>query len=191
MNAFRPQQLLTFLALLLIQAGCSTDPVSLNEPVRSVLARNVGSMQPQVLPFERQVKNNLAVSYHLTFARGPYISGYRLTLVLTNETEKPVKLPVAFRLMNATGLVLAPMYGDSYLTLLARDAGKGVPEAEARRWMQWETDYWLKSEYTLEPGTSVTGVQIFPSTKLRHLPLHLTVECGETVYDFVTVGSGS
>ena len=191
MNSFRPQHLLPLLAVLLIQAGCSNDPVSLNEPGRSLLARNVGSMQPQVLPFERQMKNNLAVSYHLTFARGPYISGYRLTLVLTNESDKPVKLPVAFRLMNATGLVLAPVYGDSYLTLVARDASKGGPEAEAHRWMQWEADYWLKREYTLEPGTSVTGVQIFPAAELRHLPLHLTVECGETVYDFVTVGGGS
>ncbi len=192
--------LLTASGLTLLITGCTTmEPVTLNEPGHAVLARNAGSMRPNVLAFERQERDGLAVSSNLAFADGPFVRGCRLTLVLSNQADKPVTLHPVVSLLDATGQTIAPMYGGSYLAWVARQAERPGPTAGASpapatrfppdtagQWSQWAADYWLKEEYRLGPGEAVTAVLVFPLRQLANLPLRLTVECGGEAFDFVT-----
>lgn len=100
-----------FSGLILSLAGCGTGlPRHLNEPTRSVLARDIATLNGSAqIPYETQERGGLAVGYNLQFEPGGKdFSGYRLTLVLRNMGPSKRTVSPEVMLQDSTGFMVEP-----------------------------------------------------------------------------------
>jgi len=109
--------------------GCATgSPLHLNEPARSQASVDVANLRaPREVPYETQEQEGIAVRYNLFFLKDDNFSGYRLTLILRNNTNRPEVFMPEVLLRDATGLVLQPDTYEGFMSLAAALAGTSVP----------------------------------------------------------------
>lgn len=193
--------------------GCtsrSTVPVHLNDPTRSLNARDVGSFTEREVPYEMQERDGLRVAYHLTFVPTGSTKGYRLTLMFQNIGTEDRQIAPVVTLQDGTGFLISSASYESTMALGASLAGTPAPglpaeqrgfssgfarsaamasvrdRSEGREIMQWANAFWLKSSYRLPAGGGAGGSLLFPASKIGPLPLRLTVEIGRVRFMFVT-----
>lgn len=208
---------LSFAAALVLSAcGTLRHLNNLNDPSRSIPALDVANLSsPRNIPYETVEKGGISVSYNLFFAKSNNLSGYRLTLVLRNNTGSLQVLKPAVSLQNAGGFVIASYTYESFVTEAASLAGTAVPlvpvsthstfgdafaqgmargdamraandREEGRLMLRWANSFWLKNTYELPPNTAVSGVLFFPAATVGQLPLRLVVEVGGQKFEFMT-----
>lgn len=109
--------------------GCATgSPLHLNEPARSQPAVDVANLYaPREIPYETQEHAGVAVSYNLFFVKGANFSGYRLALILRNNTERAEVFTPEVLVRDATGLLIQPDTYEGFMSLAASLAGTSVP----------------------------------------------------------------
>jgi len=55
-----------------------------------------------------------------------------------------------------------------------------------RNALGWASAYWLRSEYTIPPRSSVSGALYYPALDINQLPLNLTVKVNNQDFKFIT-----
>lgn len=110
-------------------AGCATGSLlHLNEPARSQPSIDVANLlSPREIPYETQEQSGIAVSYNLFFVKQGNFSGYRLTLIFRNNTDRTEVFVPAVVLRDASGLLLYPDTYADFMSLAAALAGTAVP----------------------------------------------------------------
>lgn len=121
----------TLLALLL--SACGTSPmVQLNEPARSASALDVANLlPPRNIPYETVEQGGISLGYNLFFAKGGSLSGYRLTLIVRNNTSGRRVLEPVVSLQDAAGFLITPYTYQAFVTEAAILAGTAIPAAPA------------------------------------------------------------
>lgn len=95
--------------LILLISGCAMTPQSLNDPARSKSDIDVANVGPaRQIPYETQAKSGIAVSYNLMYVTAVGIAGYRLTLVLRNESGVSVTFEPRVVLADGAGIMIQP-----------------------------------------------------------------------------------
>lgn len=114
---------------VLLMSACGTSPVvQLNEPTRSSTALDVANLlPPRNIPYETVEKGGISLGYNLFFAKGGNLSGYRLTLVIRNNTSARRLLEPAVSLQDAGGFLVPPYAYQAFVTEAALLAGTAVP----------------------------------------------------------------
>jgi hypothetical protein len=114
---------------LLLVSGCATSPVvQLNDPTRSTPSLDVANLlPPRNIPYETVEKGGISLGYNLFFAKGGSLSGYRLTLVIRNNTSARRLLEPAVSLQDAGGFLVPPYAYQAFVTEAASLAGTAVP----------------------------------------------------------------
>lgn len=125
----RPRKLVITAMLPIALWGCAAgSAVHLNDPARSHSGVDVANLlAPREIPYETQEQLGIAVSYNLFFMKEANFSGYRLTLVLRNNTDRPEIFTPEVVLRDATGLILQPDTYEGFMSLAAALAGTPVP----------------------------------------------------------------
>ena len=116
-------------ALTLLVSACATSPVmQLNEPARSAPALDVANLlPPRNIPYETLEKGGVSLGYNLFFSKGGNLSGYRLTLVIRNNTAARKVIEPVVSLQDAGGFQVPPYSYQAFVTEAASLAGTAVP----------------------------------------------------------------
>jgi hypothetical protein len=113
----------------LLISGCATSPVvQLNDPTRSTPSLDLANLLPhRNIPYETVEKGGISLGYNLFFVRGGNLPGYRLTLVIRNNTLARRLLEPAVLLQDAGGFLVPPYAYQAFVTEAASLAGTTVP----------------------------------------------------------------
>lgn len=130
MQAFRHLgSTVTVSVLVFLVSACATAPVmQLNEPARSTPALDVANLlPPRNIPYETVEKGGISLGYNLFFVKGGNLSGYRLTLVIRNNTAARRVVEPVVSLQDAGGFQVPPYAYQAFVTEAASLAGTAVP----------------------------------------------------------------
>lgn len=112
--------------LTIIATGCSPQgQLFRDEPLHSELTS-----------IERE---GIAVSYNLLFSESKNFSGYKLTLVLRNDTSQEQVLAPEILLRDASGLLIMPESYQAFASRAANLAGTAIPPPQSKNQLKITT----------------------------------------------------
>lgn len=130
MNAIRCVRYSAVMAVLIfLLSACATSTVvQLNEPSRAVQATDVANLlPPRNIPYETVEKAGISLGYNLFFVAGGNLSGYRLTLILRNNTGTRKLIEPIISLQDSGGFLIPSYAYEGFITEAASLAGTNVP----------------------------------------------------------------
>jgi hypothetical protein len=130
MNAIRCVRYSAAMAVLIfLLSACATSTVvQLNEPSRAVQATDVANLlPPRNVPYKTVEKAGVSLGYNLFFVAGGNLSGYRLTLILRNNTVARKSIEPIISLQDSAGFLIPPYAYEAFITEAASLAGTNVP----------------------------------------------------------------
>lgn len=116
------------IAIVSFVSGCVSPIIQLNDPARSSPALDVANLlPPRNIPYETVEKGGISVGYNLFFASSGNLSGYRLTLIIRNNTRSRQMLEPMVSLQDAGGFLVSPYAYQAFVAEAASLAGTAVP----------------------------------------------------------------
>ncbi len=128
-------QLQTIIIVIFVIAlsGCAAVSQSpriqhLNNISKSQYARDAVALRiPVNIPYESATIDDFEVSYNLLYERDAYYPGYRLTVIIRNNTNDNLTVSPQVVLRDATGMVMPSMEQQDMLKIAAQLQGIDVP----------------------------------------------------------------